>query len=167
LRLFMNKVRSDNSGVSLIELIVTLTILSILATLILPSIQMTSKRTKELELRRDLRTIRAAIDDFKKSADKITGPPPSGLSKSGCPKTLGQLAEGTDFGDVNGTKKKFLRRIPVDPFHPVMGKDGAPEWGLRSYTDSPDSTMWGGDDVYDIYSLSEDTAIDGTKYKDW
>jgi general secretion pathway protein G len=161
----MNKVRND-SGVSLIELIVTMVILSILAMLILPSVQMTSKRTKELELRRDLRTIRTAIDDFKKSADKITGPPPAGLSKSGCPKTLGQLVEGTDFGDVNGTKKKFLRRIPIDPFHPVM-KDGAPEWGLRSYTDSPDSTMWGGDDVYDVYSLSEDTAIDGTKYKDW
>ena len=162
----MNKVRSDNSGVSLIELIVTLTILSILASLVLPSVQMTSKRTKELELRRDLRTMRAAIDDFKKSADKITGPPPTGLGKTGCPKTLGQLVEGTDFGDVNGTKKKFLRRIPVDPFHPVM-KDGAPEWGLRSYTDNPDSTTWGGDDVYDVYSLSEDTAIDGTKYKDW
>ncbi len=166
MRLFMNKAHSDNSGVSLIELIVTLTILSILASLVLPSVQMTSKRTKELELRRNLRTIRAAIDEFKKSADKITGPPPSGLDKSGCPTTLGQLVEGTDFGDVNGAKKKFLRRIPVDPFHPVM-KDGAPEWGLRSYTDSPDSTMWGGDDVYDVYSKSEDTAIDGTKYKDW
>ena len=166
----MNKVRSDNSGVSLIELIVTMVILSILATLILPSVQMTSKRTKELELRRDLRVIRSAIDDFKKSADKPVGaglPPPAGLSKTGCPTTLGQLVEGTDFGDVNGVKKKFLRRIPVDPFHPVMGKDGAPEWGRSSYTDSPDSTMWGGDDVYEVYSLSEDTAIDGTKYKDW
>ena len=162
----MSKVRDDNSGVSLIELIVTMVILSILAMLILPSVQMTSKRTKELELRRDLRTIRTAIDDFKKSADKITGPPPAGLSKYGCPKTLEQLVEGTDFGDVTGVKKKFLRRIPVDPFHPVM-KDGAPEWGLRSYTDSPDSTNWGGDDVYDVYSKSEDTAIDGTKYKDW
>ena len=162
----MNKVRNDNSGVSLVELIVTMVILSILAMLILPSAQMTSKRTKELGLRRDLRTIRTAIDDFKKSAEKITGPPPAGLPKTGCPKTLEQLVEGTDFGDVNGTKKQFLRRIPVDPFHPVM-KDGAPEWGLRSYTDSPDSTMWGGDDVYDVYSLSEDTAIDGTKYKDW
>jgi general secretion pathway protein G len=169
LRLSINKVRNDNSGVSLIELIVTLTILSILASLVLPSVQMTSKRTKELELRRDLRTIRAAIDEFKKNADKPVGaglPPPSGLGKSGCPTTLGQLVEGTDFGDVNGVKKKFLRRIPVDPFHPVM-KDGAPEWGLRSYTDSPDSTNWGGEDVYDVYSKSEDTAIDGTKYKDW
>jgi general secretion pathway protein G len=162
----MHKVRTDTRGISLIELIVTLTILSILVTLILPSVQMTSKRTKELELKRDLRTIRTAIDDFKKSSEKIAGPPPSGLSTSGYPKTLGQLAEGTDFGDVNGVKKKFLRKIPVDPFHPVM-KDGVPEWGLRSYSDSPDSTLWGGEDVYDVYSLSEDTAIDGSKYKDW
>jgi general secretion pathway protein G len=162
----VKKLRTNNNGISLIELIVTLTILSILAMLVLPSVQMSSKRSKELELRRDLRTIRTAIDDFRKSSDKITGPPPSGLSKSGCPKTLAQLVEGTDFGDVSGVKKKFLRRIPLDPFHPVV-KEGGPEWGLRSYTDAPDSTTWGGDDVYDVYSLSEDTAIDGTKYKDW
>lgn len=165
----MGKIRNDNSGLSLVELIVTLTILAVLASLILPSALMTGKRTKEIELRRNLRTMRSAIDEFKKSSEKITaagGPPPSGVSKSGYPKTLEQLVEGTDFGDAAGTRKKFLRRIPVDPFHPTP-KDGAPEWGLRSYADDPDSTIWGGEDVFDVYSLSEETAIDGTKYKDW
>lgn len=164
----MDKIRHDNSGLSLVELIVTLTILSILASLILPSALMTGKRTRELELRRELRTMRTAIDEFKKSVDAIPagGPPPLGVSKSGYPKTLEQLLEGTDFGGVSGVKKKFLRRIPVDPFHRPM-KGVAPEWGLRSYSDSPDSTIWGGEDVFDVYSLSEETAIDGTKYKDW
>ena len=127
MRLFMSKVSTDNSGVSLIELIVTLTILSLLAALVLPSARMTSKRTKEIELRRDLRTIRTAIDEFKKNSVIITGPPPAGLSKSGYPTTLKQLAEGTDFGAANGVKKKFLRRVPIDPFHPVIN-DGVPEW---------------------------------------
>lgn len=165
----MVNLRKDNSGVSLVELVVTLIILSVLAALVLPSAQMTGKRMKEIELRRDLRTMRTAIDEFKKNSDKIIsagGPPPSGVSKSGYPQTLSQLVEGTDFGDVNGVKKKFLRRIPVDPFHPGQ-KDGAPEWGLRSYADKPDSSIWGGEDVFDVYSLSEETAIDGTKYKDW
>jgi general secretion pathway protein G len=165
----MVNLRKDTSGVSLVELVVTLIILSTLAALVLPSAQMTARRMKEIELRRDLRTIRTAIDEFKKSTDKVTsagGPPPAGVGKSGYPQTLTQLVEGTDFGEVNGVKKKFLRRIPVDPFHPVQ-KDGAPEWGLRSYADKPDSTMWGGEDVFDVYSLSEETAIDGSKYKDW
>lgn len=165
----MVNLRKDNSGVSLVELVVTLIILSVLAALVLPSAQMTGKRMKEIELRRDLRTMRTAIDEFKKNSDKIIsagGPPPTGVSKSGYPQTLSQLVEGTDFGDVNGIKKKFLRRIPVDPFHPAQ-KDGAPEWGLRSYADKPDSSIWGGEDVFDVYSLSEETAIDGTKYKDW
>ncbi len=165
----MKNVYRDNSGVSLVELVVTLIILSILAALVLPSAQMTAKRTKEIEHRRDLRTMRAAIDEFRKNSDRIIaagGPPPSGVGKSGYPATLAQLVEGTDFGDVSGIKKKFLRRIPVDPFHPVQ-KDGVPEWGLRSYADKPDSTIWGGEDVFDVYSLSEETAIDGTKYKDW
>ena len=153
----------DNGGLSLIELIVTLTILAILASAILPSAQMTGQRMKEIELKRNLRVMRSAIDEFKKSSDKVPIPP----TKNGYPKTLEQLVEGTDFGGTaKSEKKKFLRRIPIDPFHPGL-TDGKPEWGLRSYTDDPDSTIWGGDDVYDVYSLSEGTAIDGTKYKDW
>ena len=153
----------DNGGLSLIELIVTLTILAILASAVLPSVRMTGQRMKEVELKRNLRVMRSAIDEFKKNSDKVPIPP----TKSGYPESLEQLVEGVEFGDVaKREKKKFLRRIPIDPFHPQMA-DGKPEWGLRSYSDKPDSTIWGGDDVFDVYSLSEGTAIDGTKYKDW
>lgn len=158
----------DNKGLSIVELIATLTILSILALLILPSAQMISKRNKEIELRRNLRIIRMAIDDFKKTYDKGVDDHkiiPS-QNKSGYPETLEQLVEGNDFGGVLQEKKKFLRKIPRDPFADNQNnKEHA--WGLRSYADKPDSNIWGGEDVYDVYSLSEDTAIDGTKYKDW
>jgi len=159
---------ANNRGVSLIELIVTMIILSILALLILPTAQMTMKRNREIELRRDLRTIRTAIDDYKKSYDqaiaekKLT---PS-LNNSGYPETLQVLVDGYDFGGLVNYKKKFLRRIPVDPFNPPKPGE-EPKWGLRSFEDQPDSTTWGGEDVYDVYSLSADNAIDGTKYKDW
>jgi general secretion pathway protein G len=158
----MVKVHKDKRGLSLIELVVTLSILSILASLILPSAEMTGRRVREIELRRNLRVVRTAIDEFKKNSDKMIKAP----TKNGYPETLDQLVEGTDFGDAaKSEKKKFLRRIPNDPFTPL--KDGKPDWGLRSYTDKPDSSSWGGDDVFDVYSLSDGTAIDGTKYKDW
>lgn len=164
----MRNVFSDNRGLSLVELVITLIILSILAMLVLPSAQMTGKRTKEIELRRNLRVMRTALDDYKKTYDKAIEDKKilSSLNKSGYPETLQELVDGTDFGGALSAPKKFLRKIPVDPFHPVL-KDGAPEWGLRSYNDKPDSTSWGGEDVFDVYSLSEETAIDGTKYKDW
>jgi general secretion pathway protein G len=157
-----------NRGISLIELMVTLVILSILAALILPSAQMTMKRARELELRRDLRLLRTAIDDYKKNYDQavtnhnILASP----DKSGYPETLQVLVEGYDFGGLVNYKKKFLRKIPADPFNPPKPGEG-PKWGLRSYADQPDSTNWGGEDIYDVYSQSEETAIDGTKYKDW
>ena len=159
---------ANNRGISLIELIVTMIILSILALLILPTAQMTMKRNREIELRRDLRTIRTAIDDYKKSYDqaiaekKLT---PT-LNNSGYPETLQVLVDGYDFGGLVNYKKKFLRRIPVDPFNPPKPGE-EPKWGLRSFEDQPDSSNWGGEDVYDVYSLSSDIAIDGTKYKDW
>jgi general secretion pathway protein G len=155
-------------GLSLVELVITLVILSILSVLILPSAQMTAKRVKEIELRRELRVMRTAIDEYKKAHDKsiVEGKKMDVLNKSGYPETLQELVEGTDFGGVLSTKKKFLRRIPGDPFNPKL-KDGVPEWGLRSYNDKPDSTIWGGEDVFDVYSLSEEKAIDGTNYKDW
>ena len=164
----MNKAGNNNRGLSLVELVITLIILSILAALILPSAQMTARRMKEIELRRDLRVIRTAIDDYKKTYDKAVEEKKilSRLNVSGYPETLQQLVEGTDFGGAVSVKKKFLRRIPIDPFNPKL-KDGVPEWGLRSYKDEPDSTIWGGDDVFDVYSLSEEMAIDGTKYMDW
>lgn len=167
----MNRCRAIKSaGVSLVELIVTLSILAILASVILPSAQMMSKRNKEIELRRNLRIIRMAIDDFKKTYDKGVEERkiiPS-LNKSGCPETLDQLVEGYDFGGFLKENKKFLRRVPLDPFSDKqMAKSPDWGWGLRSYADKPDSGSWGREDVYDVYSLSDGTAIDGTKYKDW
>lgn len=155
-------------GVSLIELIVTLTILGILASVVVPFSQMTAKRTREIELRRNLRTIRTAIDEFKKSYEKAEQDKKiiSSVNKSGCPESLQQLVDGYDFGGLYPVKKKFLRKIPVDPMN--AERPGAePKWGLRSYADKPDSTSWGGEDVYDVYSLSQGTAIDGTKYNEW
>lgn len=155
-------------GLSLVELIVTLSILSIMAALVLPSAQLISKRTKEIELRRNLRIIRNAIDDFKKTYDKGVEDKKiiKSLNKSGYPETLDQLVEGHDFGGILPEKKKFLRKIPVDPFADST-TGNPPEWGLRSYADKPDSMIWGGEDVFDVFSKSEETAIDGSKYKDW
>jgi general secretion pathway protein G len=163
------KTRLDNSrGISLIELIVTLIILSVLSMLILPSAQMTMKRNREIELRRELRVIRTAIDDYRKTYDQavIEKKLLDSLNKSHYPETLQVLVDGDEFGGLVDYKKKFLRRIPADPFNPPKPGE-EPQWGLRSYTDQPDSSTWGGEDVYDVYSLSEGTAIDGTKYKDW
>jgi general secretion pathway protein G len=163
------KTRLDNiRGISLIELIVTLIILSVLSMLILPSAQMTMKRNREIELRRELRLIRTAIDEYKKTYDQavIEKKLLDSLNKSRYPETLQVLVDGFDFGGLVDYKKKFLRRIPADPFNPQKPGE-EPQWGLRSYTDQPDSSTWGGEDVYDVYSLSEGTAIDGTKYKDW
>jgi general secretion pathway protein G len=164
----MYKIFRNNRGLSLIELVVTMVILSVLAALILPSARMVSTRTKEIELRRSLREIRTALDDYRKNYEQAV------LEKKiiesinkpgGSPETLQVLVDGYDFGGLVSYKKKFLRKIPQDPFHPV--KEGEPPWGLRSYTDAPDSNSWGGENVFDVYSLSDGTAIDGTKYKDW
>lgn len=156
-----------NRGVSLVELVVTLTILAILASLVLPTARMTVKRTNEIELRRNLRTIRLAIDAFKKTYDKGVEEKkiiPS-MNKSGYPESLQQLVEGYDFGGLFPQKQKFLRKIPRDPFS--QDTDPEDQWGKRSYADQPDSRNWGGEDVYDVFSLSDETAIDGTKYAEW
>lgn len=157
-----------NNGVSLVELVVTLAILTVLSALILPSAQMTSKRLKEIELKRNLRIIRTALDDFKKTNDKATDEKKkiAVIMESGYPKSLNVLVEGHDFGGISNVKKKFLRKIPIDPFNPPKPGE-EPKWGVRSYTDEPDSTNSNEEDVFDVYSLSEETAIDGTKYKDW
>jgi general secretion pathway protein G len=153
---------------SLIELVVTMVIISLLASLILPSARLTSTRVKEIELRRSLREIRTAIDNYKKYYDKAVDEKkiiPSLNKPGGYPETLQVLVDGFDFGGLVTYKVKFLRKIPHDPFHPVAGDE--PAWGMRSYEDQPDSTTWGGENVFDVYSLSDATAIDGTKYKDW
>lgn len=162
------KILMHDDGLSLVELVITLVILSVLASLILPSAQMSAKRMKEIELRRNLRTIRTALDEYKKTYDKAIEEKKiqDVQNKSGYPETLKELVDGADFGGAVSSKKKFLRKVPTDPFNPPKPGE-EPIWGLRSYVDRPDSTSWGGEDVFDVYSKSEETAIDGTIYKDW
>lgn len=155
----MAKFIRNRNGVTLIELIAAMAIISILATGILPLSVITYKRTKEIELRQNLRIIRKAIDEYKRLVDeeKIQ----KDALDSGYPKDLNVLVQGVNLKGPVPKKVKFLRRIPKDP----MTEDG--EWGLRSYTDEPDSEIWGGQDVYDVFSTSEKEALDGTYYKDW
>jgi general secretion pathway protein G len=144
------------AGVTLIELIVAIMILLILTTAALPVARMRIKRDKERELRRDLWEMRDAIDRYKEAADR--GAFQIKVGSEGYPPDLETLVNGVD---VNGKKVRFLRRIPVDPM------TGRAEWGLRSLKDDPDSTSWSGDNVFDVYSMSDGTALDGTKYSDW
>ncbi len=160
--------RINSSGLTLIELVITVAILSVLALLVMPTTQMTAKRAKEIELRRNLRIVRTAIDEFKTSYDKAVDEKKilASVDKTGYPETLQQLVDGYDFGGLYSYKKKFLRSIPVDPFNPPKPGEEL-KWTLRSYKDEPDSTTWGGEDVYDVHSTSTETAIDGTKYNEW
>ena len=155
----MNPIFRSSSGVTLIELLVTMVILSILATCILPLSQITHKRAKEIELKRNLRAIRNALDEFYRLSEeeKI----PRKAFGSGYPESLEILVTGVELQGPVPQYKKFLRRIPKDP----MTEEG--EWGLRSYFDEPDSDIWGGQDVYDVYSMNDEEALDGTLYKDW
>ncbi|MFW6331864.1 MAG: type II secretion system protein [Thermodesulfobacteriota bacterium] len=146
-------------GVTLIELTVTLAILSILATGIMPLSKLMYKRTREVELRRHLRTLRTAVDDFKRLVDE--GKIPVDAGGSGYPESLEILVEGVELQGPVPMKRKFLRKIPKDP----MTEDG--EWGLRAYADDSDSEVWGGEDVYDVYSRSDEQALDGSYYRDW
>jgi len=151
--------KSKIGGFTLIEMMATVAIISILATGIIPLSQVVYKRTKELELRNNLRVIRTALDEYKKLVDqKII---PISVSDSGYPETLEILVIGVDLQTQTGERRKFLRRIPRDP----ITEDG--KWGLRSYADNHDSTIWGGQDVYDIFCLSDGQALDGTYYADW
>lgn len=155
----MSKLVRNFNGVTLIELITAMAIISILATGILPLSVITYKRTKEIELKQNLRIIRKAIDEYKRlvDEDKIE----KDALASGYPKDLDVLVQGVTLKGPVPQKVKFLRRIPKDP----MTEDG--EWGLRSYADDPDSDIWGGQDVYDVYSTSDKEALDGTYYRDW
>ena len=150
------RIKRSQRGFTLVELIVSITIMSILALAALPLARLTVRREKERELRRDLWEMRDAIDRYKNAADQNAFQ--TKVGSEGYPPDLDTLVNGVDVG---GKKLRFLRRIPVDP---MTGKN---EWGLRSMQDDPDSTSWSGDNVFDVYTQSEGTAIDGTKYKDW
>lgn len=121
-------------------------------------------RGKELELRRSLREIRSAIDAWKADYDKAVEEKKiiASINATGYPESLEVLVEGNDWGGLYPFKRKYLRRIPVDPFDEYDAG-----WGLRSYKDDPDSTVYGGEDVYDVYSQSTRLALDGTPYNTW
>ena len=140
------------------ELVMVAALIAVLSTMALPVAKFTVKRRKEAELRLSLRLMRNAIDEHKRLSDQ--GMIPLTLGGEGYPEELEVLVEGVDLVGQE-TKRRFLRRIPMDP----MTKET--EWGLRSYQDDPDSDSWGRQNVYDVYSLSDGTAIDGTKYEDW
>ena len=144
------------AGFTLIELIVATAIMVILTSMALPLARISIKREKERELRRDLWMMRDAIDRYKDTAEK--GGFQIKVGTEGYPPDLDTLVKGIDS---NGKKIKFLRRIPVDP---MTGKD---DWGLRSMQDEADSESWGGQNVFDVFTKSEGTGLDGTKYKDW
>jgi general secretion pathway protein G len=143
-------------GFTLIELIVATAIMIILVGAAFPIARNAAAREREHELRQDLWMMRDAIDRYKDAADR--GAFQIKVDSGGYPPDLDTLVSGVDVG---GKKLKFLRRIPVDPMTKTT------EWGLRSMQDDKDSTSWGGQSVFDVYSKSDATALDGTKYKDW
>jgi general secretion pathway protein G len=143
-------------GLTLVELVVTVAILAILAGAAAPIARFKIKRDKERELRYDLWTMRDAIDKYKDAADK--GAFQTKVDSQNYPPDMQTLVDGVD---VQGKKVRFLRRIPVDPM------TGKAEWGLRSMQDDPDSDSYGGQSVFDVYSKSQGTALDGTKYSEW
>jgi general secretion pathway protein G len=154
------------AGFTLLEMVIVLTILGILAAASYPLLRNTVKRERESELRESLRQIRKAIDDYKRFNDNSGGQavPIQWRTKSGYPKTMEILVEGFIPANVvgtEGTKVRFLRRLPKDPM------TGSDEWGMRASNDKPDSRSWSGEDLFDVYSKSDGTALDGTMYKDW
>lgn len=143
-------------GFTLIELIIATALLLILTTMALPLARLTVKREREHELRQDLWQMRDAIDRYKMDADR--GAFQTKVDSQNYPPDLETLVKGVD---IQGKKIRYLRKIPVDP----MTK--STEWGMRSMQDDPDSDSWGGQSVFDVYTKSQDAALDGTKYKDW
>ena len=150
-------VRSREAGMTLLELIIACSLLLILASAAEPLVRITIVRSREAELRRNLREIRNSIDRYKDMAD--TGAFRTEVTSNGYPPDLDTLVKGEI---IAGNKRvRFLRRIPVDPM------TGQRDWGMRSVQDDPDSTSWGGGNVFDVFSKSPGTAIDGSKYSDW
>ena len=155
--------RRGARGLTYLELLVALSVVAVLASVALPLARWTHKRRDEARLRTTLQVMRGAIDQYKKYAD-LGQIQQSDVEQVGYPRTLDELAQGVEVGDPQSPERrriKFLVRVPVDPF------TGEAVWGLRSYQDDWDSKSWGGENVYDVYSLSDGTALDGTQYRDW
>ena len=148
--------RHRERGLTLVELIVAIAILAILAGAAVPLARTTVRRSKERELRRDLWEMRDAIDRYKDAADR--GAFQIKVGTEGYPPDLETLVKGIDS---SGKKLRFLRRVPVDPM------TGSTEWGMRSMQDEPDSESWGGQNVFDVFTKAQGTALDGTKYSEW
>jgi general secretion pathway protein G len=149
----------SRQGYTMVELVLVSTLLVTLAAVALPASKYTVRRAKEVELRQALRTMRNAIDEFKRYSD-------AGLiaverGTDGYPSELEVMVEGVDLVGQIDKKVRFLRRIPRDPM------TGEYEWGLRSYQDDFDSTSWGGENVFDVYSLSEGVGLDSVPYSQW
>ncbi len=151
--------RSRQHGFTLLEMAVTATVLLIISSAAIPMVKNGLRRQKELELRRSLREMRLAIDSYEQMVkqQKIKAPPPE---NNGYPESLEILVEGVPTSKAS-VKIRFLRRIPIDPF------TGKGEWGLRSISDDPDSSSWGGGNVYDVYSNSTGTGSNGVPYREW
>lgn len=158
------KPRSRQAGFTLIELIVAVTILLALSAMAVPAARSQIRREREKELREDLREMRRAIDKYKDMVD--AGKIQMQNDTFGYPKTLQSLVDGVPVqGQISSAgesnKMRFLRRIPKDPM------TGTTDWGFRAMQDDPDSTSWGGQDVFDVYSKSTDKGSDGTPYSEW
>jgi general secretion pathway protein G len=151
--------RPSETGLTLIELIVTFTIIAVIAGLAVPLAQNSVRRRQEEDLRRALRQMRVAIDRYKEASDlgliQVT------LGTEGYPENLEVLVDGVDQIGAVDRQLRFLRRIPLDPMTDSV------DWGLRSYQDDPESNSWGGENVFDVYTRSEAAALDGSLYRDW
>ncbi|HLW82921.1 MAG TPA: type II secretion system protein [Candidatus Acidoferrales bacterium] len=147
------------AGLTLLELVIACAILVILSSMAVPMARVQIKREKETELRRDLIEMRNAIDRYKDCADhnliRVKA------DTEGYPPDLQTLVDGVQLAGAPDRRIRFLRKIPVDPM------TGGTDWGLRSVQDDADADSWGGQDVFDVYTKSTDTALDGTKYSDW
>jgi general secretion pathway protein G len=155
----MGHVRPRHAGFTLIELIITVTIIAILTAMAVPLAKNSIQREKEFALRQALREIRTAIDKYKDYSDR--GFIQVKLGTEGYPESLDVLVEGVPLNGAVDKKLKLLRRVPTDPM------TNSTEWGLRAYQDDPKVDQWGGENVFDVHTKSEGTALDGSKYKDW
>lgn len=151
--------RHREAGFTMVEVAIVAVMVAILAGMVIPVARYSLRRQKELELKHQLRTMREAIDKYKQLSD--AGLIPLEIGGEGFPPDLETLAKGVDLVGQVKKKQRFIRKLPIDPM------TGKAEWGLRSYQDEPDSFAWGGQNVYDVYSLSQAKALDGTYYKDW